>query len=59
MRNVYKESILQVLIDGLGHLDENKNYVKRQKYLFLIELISKTKTTEIKLESCFFFSNYL
>jgi len=32
-----------MLLDALEHLDENKNYVKHQKYLFPIELISKKR----------------
>jgi hypothetical protein len=46
---------LQAPIDALVHLDDNKNYVKHQKYLFLIELISKTMKYKIKISFSFFF----
>jgi len=34
-------------LDALEYLNENKNYVKHQKYLFLIELISSKIQKEI------------
>ena len=39
----YSKYLLQVPIDELVDLNDNKKNVKHQKYLFLIELISKNK----------------
>ncbi len=57
--SISDKSLLLMLLVVLEYLDENKNYVKHQKYLFPIELISKNEIYKYIFTYLFYLNIFL